>query len=90
MNLPGLTTPNPLPTIFPSIDAAHDALPACPRPLHGSGGYHWWYIDSEAMDAQFEAEERGETVNHDIVPCLCKTCPQKMLLSADAEEYPAV
>lgn len=78
------------PTIYASLEAAHHAMPDCPRPLGGSGGYHWWYIDHEKLAEQWEAAEEGkeETSDQDFVPCICKTCSQRMLLSAEAEEYP--
>ena len=66
-------------TIYPSLEAADKTLSKCPRPHAGSGGYHWWYIDSKKL----------ESSGDDVVPCICKTCSQTMLLSADADEYPA-
>ena len=49
----------------------------CPRPL-AIPKYHWWYLDD--ID---ENDDIG------VIKCVCKTCNQKMLLSADAEEIPA-
>lgn len=67
-------------TIYASCEAANDALGPCPRALVGSDGGHWWYCDSEALlDADSEV---------DWLACECKSCPQKMRLSLDAEEYP--
>ena len=70
-------------TIYASIDAANDAMPHCPKPLQGSGGYHWWYIDRDA-----EAENTDIDEQFEYVSCICKTCEQKMRLDAGAEEYP--
>jgi hypothetical protein len=64
-------------TIYPSQDAATEALPKCPRPKGGQYD-HWWYIDSDRI---------GESP--DYIPCVCGTCGQKMNLSVDAEDYPA-
>lgn len=70
-------------TIYESCEAANNALGPCPRALAESDGGHWWYVDHEAEE---EAAESGE--DKDYILCECKTCPQKMKLSADAEEYP--
>ncbi len=68
--------------IWPSLESI---TLKCPRPLAGSGGYHWWYNDSEEMERQFEADEE-----QDYVPIICKSCGLKLKLSADAPEYPAI
>lgn len=73
-----VSVPNPPETIFPSCEAANDALGPCLRPLANSDGGHWWYID--------HAEESNESSA--FILCVCKSCPQRMRLSADAEEYP--
>ncbi len=65
-------------TIYASQDAANAALPKCPRPKGGQYD-HWWYIDSDRL---------GRSSRY--VPCVCGTCGQKMNLSPDAEDYPAV
>lgn len=70
------------PKIYPSLQAATEDLPKCPRPKGGQFD-HWWYIDAELLE---ESLPEGE----DYVPCVCGTCGQKMRLSPDAEEYPAV
>lgn len=70
-------------TIYASCEAANDALGPCPRALVGSDGGHWWYTDHEA---ETEAAEAVEV--KDYIHCECKSCPQKMKLSVDAEEYP--
>lgn len=65
-------------TIYESCKAANDALGPCPRALVNSDGGHWWYVDTEAdVEDPFPA-----------IKCVCKTCPQTMWLSPDAEEYP--
>lgn len=68
--------------IWPSLESI---TLKCPRPLAGSGGYHWWYNDHEAMEEAFDA---GKEL--DYVPIVCKTCELKLKLSADAPEYPAI
>lgn len=65
--------------IWPSLESI---TLKCPRPHAGSGGLHWWYNDSEAMEAMDEQD--------DYVPVICKTCGLKLKLSADAPEYPAI
>lgn len=71
------------PTIYASCEAANDALGPCPRALAESDGGHWWYVDLE------NDEERAESgVILDYIPCVCKSCPQKMWLDIEAEEYP--
>lgn len=57
----------------------------CPRPLAGSGGYHWWYNDHETMEAMDEA---GVQITH--IPIICKSCGLKLKLSLDAPESPAI
>ena len=71
-------------TIYKSCEAANEALGPCRRPLANSDGGHWWYIDSED-ECVFLGPEEGR---EDYIPCVCKSCPQKMRLSVDAEEYP--
>jgi hypothetical protein len=70
--------------IYASLVAATAALPKCPRPKGGQYD-HWWYIDRERSEEQMEKE--GEL---DAIPCQCGTCGQKMLLSTDAPDYPAI
>lgn len=66
------------PKIYSSQQAATDDLPKCPRPKGGQFD-HWWYIDHEILEGC-----------PDYIPCVCGTCGQKMNLSVDADEYPAV
>lgn len=73
------------PIIFKSLEAATRALPKCPKPKGGQYD-HWWYTDSE----EFEKAEKNPDLFQDYIPCICGTCGQKMLLSVDAEEYPAI
>lgn len=68
--------------VWPSLESINLK---CPRPLAGSGGYHWWYNDHEAMEEAFEAGKELE-----YVPIICKTCGLQLKLSADAPEYPAI
>lgn len=68
-------------TIYESCEAANDALGPCPRSQAGSDGGHWWYIDREELDST-----HGEL--QPFISCVCKSCPQTMRLSVDAEEYP--
>jgi len=70
--------------IYPSLEAATAALPKCPRPKGGQYD-HWWYIDHERSEQ--EMESKGFL---DWIPCICGTCEQRMLLSPDAPDYPAV
>jgi hypothetical protein len=69
--------------VFESCQAANDALGPCPRALADSDGGHWWYVDYDAEEA---AESDGE--EKDFINCECKSCPQKMRLSSDADEIP--
>lgn len=55
----------------------------CPNSKAESDGGHWWYIDHEAED-----EKARLNIFDDWIECLCGTCPQRMRLSPDAEEYP--
>ncbi len=66
--------------IYESCESANDALGPCPRALVGSDGGHWWYIDNET--------EGDPNKGEDYIACICKSCPQTMRLSVDAEEYP--
>lgn len=70
-------------TIYASCEAANDALGPCPRALAESDGGHWWYIDNEA---EKRAAKRGGEMA--FIYCVCKSCPQKMRLDVQAEEYP--
>lgn len=78
MKPPKQNTPPLDSTIYESCQAANDALGPCPRALVHSDGGHWWYVDHEAdIDDPFPA-----------IKCVCKSCPQTMWLSPDAEELP--
>jgi hypothetical protein len=68
--------------VFESCQAANDALGPCPRALADSDGGHWWYVDHEAEEDAIGDDEK------DFIHCECKSCPQKMRLSADADEIP--
>ena len=70
----------PADQVYESCEAANDALGPCPRALVHSDGGHWWYIDND----EFEKHDGSQK----FVPCVCKSCPQKMKLSVDAEEFP--
>lgn len=73
--------------IYESIDHADEGFgPTCPKASADSGGYHWWYIDQEAEEALSMSQIEDEGI--DYVNCVCKTCGQKMKLSADADEFP--
>lgn len=67
-------------TIYASCQGANDALGPCPRALVNSDGGHWWYVDYD--------EEAESAVLPGYIPCVCKSCPQKMRLDVEAEEYP--
>jgi hypothetical protein len=77
--------------IWPSLESI---TLKCPRPLAGSGGYHWWYNDHEEMEEHYHnARAAAETEDEDkynYVPIICKSCGLKLKLSADAPEYPAI
>jgi len=68
--------------VWPSLESINLK---CPRPLAGSGGYHWWYNDGDAMEEVLDAGKKM-----DYVPIVCKSCGLKLKLSADAPEYPAI
>lgn len=70
--------------LWPSLDAINGAL-KCPRPLAGSGGFHWWYNDSDVIDAALDA---GGEIGYS--PIVCKTCGLKLKLSNDAPEFPSI
>lgn len=73
--------------IYESCETANAALGPCPKALVGSDGGHWWYVD-HAAEEQKSKHGRVRGGDEDFISCLCKTCPQTMRLSIDAEEYP--
>jgi hypothetical protein len=64
--------------IYENCEAANDAVGPCPKALAESDGGHLWHI----------AEAEAKNWKHYFLFCECKNCPQKMKLSADAEQYP--
>ena len=60
------------------MEAATADLTKCPRPKGGQPD-HWWYIDHKQLNG-----------NPDYIPCICGTCGQKMKLSINAEDFPAI
>jgi hypothetical protein len=69
---------------FSSLQAANIALPQCPRPLANSDGNHWWYLDTETIDADLE-KSMGVL---ESIACKCKSCPARVRVSVDAEDLP--
>lgn len=78
--------------IFESMEAAHAALPKCSRPLAGSGGYHWFYLNLIDDDNLLD-EDDHEPPPSDYgrpIPCICKTCGLEIWLNPNCSDFPAI